>query len=68
MRGLLEKLWSIRWMRRFLAMFRLSLKAVCEESASMGSCDFHDYTDAVEGSPSHMVLLTCKRCGKKFYI
>lgn len=56
-----------RW-RRIAAAFRLSKRAVCEESASMGTCDFHDYPDSIEGEPWHMVLLTCKRCGKQFHI
>ena len=57
-----------RFFRRLLARFRLSDKAVCEESASLGVIDFHDYPDTEEGVPWHMVLHTCKRCGKRFYI
>jgi len=54
--------------KQLLAFFRLSSKAVCEASASMGPYDFHDYPDDVIGEPWHFFLLTCKRCGKKFYI
>ena len=55
--------------RRFLARFRLSMRAVCEESAGLGPHDdYHDYPDSVEGAPWHMTALTCKRCGKRFYI
>ena len=32
-------------MKTLLAFFRLSSKAVCEASASMGHYDFHDYPD-----------------------
>lgn len=60
---MLKKLWL--W---FLARFRLSLKAVCELSKDKGVIDWHDYPDSIEGEPWHMVLLTCKRCGKKFFI
>ncbi len=57
-----------RFWRRFLARFRLSLTAVCEESQGLGDYDYHDYPDDVYGEPSHFVHLTCKRCGKKFLI
>lgn len=55
-----------RW---FLARFRLNLQVVCEESWELGPHDdYHDYYDDVHGEPAHFVLLTCKRCGKQFYI
>jgi len=55
----------IRW---FLARFRLNLRIVCEESAGKGVIDFHDYSDSIDGEPRHMVPVQCKRCGKKFLI
>jgi hypothetical protein len=55
----------IRWL---LATFRLNLRFVCEESASKGLIDFHDYTDDESGEPWHMYAMKCKRCGKKFII
>jgi hypothetical protein len=59
-----RRLW--RW---FLARHRLDLQLVCEISASRGMFDdFHDYPDSLEGFPDHFVPLTCKRCGKQFYI
>lgn len=57
-----------RWWRRLLARFRLSLSAVCEESAGMGPYDFHDYPDDDLGAPAHFTKLRCKRCGKEFLI
>lgn len=63
------KLWLYRRWRLFQATFRLSESAICEMSARRSSwTDFHDYPDSVEGYPDHMVPLTCKRCGKQFYI
>ncbi len=57
-----------RWYRWFLARFRLNLDVVCEQSEDLGPHeDYHDYPDDVYGYPDHMVLLTCKRCGKEFY-
>jgi len=55
----------IRW---FLARFRLNMRIVCEESASKGLIDFHDYPDGIDGQPWHMIPIECKRCGKKFLI
>lgn len=53
----------------FLARFRLSLRAVCEQSKGLGPYeDYHDYPDDVIGTPAHFVLLQCKRCGKNFYM
>lgn len=53
----------------FLARFRLSDYAICEMSKGKGyHDDYHDYPDDIIGTPSHMVLLVCKRCGKQFYI
>lgn len=57
------------WWKWFLARFRLSETAVCELSASLGMHnDYHDYPDSIEGYPEHFIPLTCKRCGKKFYM
>jgi hypothetical protein len=57
----MNKLWI-----KFLAIFRLSNKAICEASADMGMSDYHDYHDSIDGEPYHFFELTCKRCGKKF--
>jgi len=57
-----------RFARWIQARFRLNVFAVCEASASCGIVDYHDYPDSIEGEPWHFVLLTCKRCGKKFTI
>ncbi len=60
----MKRLW--RW---FLARFRLNLKVVCKESEGLDEhMDYHDYPDDELGTPDHMVLMTCKRCGKRFYI
>jgi len=56
-----------KW-RRFLAYFRLSESAICEESRGMGMIDFHDYHDDIDGYPDHFCKLKCKRCGKEFTI
>ena len=62
--GFLQKLW-----RRFQARLRLNLRVVCEESRGMGPHDdYHDYPDDIHGQPAHFVPLTCKRCGKEFYL
>ena len=64
MRNWLKRLWKL-----FLARLRLSESAVCEMSAGRGMHDdFHDYPDDVLGTPAHFVALTCKRCGKQFYM
>jgi hypothetical protein len=52
--------------RKWLCM--LTPEERCELSRSMGPYDYHDYLDSIYGEPWHMVLLTCKRCGKQFYI
>lgn len=53
----------------FLAYFRLSDFAICEMSRGRGEHDdFHDYHDDIHGQPMHFVQMTCKRCGKRFYI
>lgn len=58
-----------RFYRWCAAYFRLDLKIVCEESRDKGPWeDFHDYPDDVIGKPWAMCQMTCKRCGKKFYI
>lgn len=60
----MKRLWL--W---FLAFWRLSDSAVCEMSKGRDAYhDFHDYPDDVIGEPFHMILLTCKRCGKQFFI
>lgn len=58
----------MRFVRWFLAFFRLNGAAVCELSAPQGIVDYHDYPDSIEGAPFHFILLTCKRCGKQFSI
>lgn len=55
------KMWKI-----FLARFRISNDAICEQSKDLGLVDYHDYPDDILGDPAHFVTLTCKRCGKKF--
>lgn len=60
----MKKLWQL-----FLAYFRLSDKAVCEQSKGKGPYDcYHDYPDTEDGEPWHMIEVKCKRCGKGFYI
>jgi hypothetical protein len=58
----------VKLLRKLIAFFHLSQRIVCEESANRGPYDYHDYPDSVEGEAWHFYLLTCKRCGKKFYI
>jgi hypothetical protein len=64
---------SSRW-RMFLAMFRLSNRAVCEQSVGRDEySDYHDYPDSKEHQDDnygavHFYRYTCKRCGKGFYI
>ncbi len=61
--------WLRDWWRWWLARTHLSESAVCELSVGRGMHDdYHDYHDSVEGYPDHFVPLTCKRCGKRFYI
>jgi hypothetical protein len=58
-----------RLWRRFLARFRLSMTAVCEESKGRGLYnDYHDYGDSEDGLPWHFVVMRCVRCGKEFII
>lgn len=62
-----------RRMKRFwlwvLAYFHLSDYAVCEMSRGLGlHSDYHDYDDSEVGEPWHFAELTCRRCGKKFFI
>lgn len=53
----------------FLARFHLSDAAVCELSRGRADdCDYHDYTDDVDGYPDHFRVLRCQRCGKDFTI
>lgn len=64
----------LNFFKRIVARLRLSKRLICEMSARDGLVsrgphhDYHDYPDSVEGSPWHFVELTCKRCGKQFYI
>ena len=51
-----------------LAFFRIDLNVVCEMSKDKGHYDFHDYPDDIYGEPWHFYLMTCKRCGKRFYL
>lgn len=58
-------------LRRFLAIFRLSQRAVCEESDARH--DYHDYPDSNEHAEDgygaiHEYLYTCRHCGARFYI
>ena len=56
----------IAW-RRFLALTRLSLRAVCEESIKLGCYDYHTYTDDIDAALWHTRGgASCKRCGKQF--
>ena len=55
-----------QWLRRFLAFYRLDLKAVCEQST--GARDYHDYPDGDPPSPMHFYTYRCVRCGKEFSI
>lgn len=59
--------WRWIWMY-WLARLRISEKAVCTMSRNQGIVDHHDYDDSIEGQPWHFMLLTCKRCNKKFTI
>ena len=53
--------------RRFLAVTRLSLAAVCEESAGLGPHDYHNYRDDADGVPwCAEGGARCRRCGKRF--
>lgn len=56
-----------KFIRRFIARFRLNKRIVCEESAGLDVIDYHDYTDADPAIPWHCALFTCSRCGKKFF-
>ena len=56
-----------RTWRRFCALTRISLSAVCEESANLGRYDFHTFADDVDGATwSTQGGACCKRCGKKY--
>lgn len=53
--------------RKIVAIFRWNLRIVCEESAKINSMyDYHDYPDDKFGYPWHLIVMICKRCGKKF--
>jgi hypothetical protein len=60
----MTRIW--RWA---LAYFRLSDRAVCEESRGRGYYDdCHDYHDSTYAEPWHNYIHTCRRCGKRFCI
>lgn len=60
--GPLHRAW-----KRFLALTRLSLAAVCTESALLGRFDYHTYADDVDGVPwTAQGGGQCRRCGKRF--
>jgi hypothetical protein len=53
--------------RRLLAATRLSLAAVCAESAGLGPYDYHSHRDDADGAPWHVEGgRRCRRCGKRF--
>jgi hypothetical protein len=52
--------------RKLIALFRLNLDIVCEESTYY--LDYHDYPDTKDKQPWHMIKLKCERCGKEFFI
>jgi hypothetical protein len=57
----------IRVWRQSLAVTRLSLTVVCEESATLGCYDYHTYADDVDAVPWFTEGgARCKRCGKRF--
>ena len=54
---------------RFLAFFRLSVRAVCKASVGRGlHDDYHDYPDSETPQPWHFHTHRCRRCGKEFVI
>lgn len=56
-------------LHKFLAIFRLSKRAVCEESVGKGLYDdYHDYPDSVVPYPFRGFIHDCARCGKRFCI
>jgi hypothetical protein len=58
-----------RYWKLFLAYFRMNQSAVCEMSIGRGEWDdFHDYPDDICGLPWHDVRMSCKHCGKRFFI
>lgn len=63
---------ATRDMKKFLkylaALFRLSKRYVCSESADLGLVDFHDYQDSDPSEPYHFYTHRCRRCGKEFII
>lgn len=52
---------------RYLALTRMSLKAVCRESEKLGAHDYHSYVDDVDEAPWFSEGYgRCRRCGKRF--
>jgi len=57
----------VRLWQQLLAITRMSLSAVCEQSRPLGPHDFHTYADDVDGVPWGMQGGgRCHRCGKQF--
>lgn len=55
------------WWRRFLALTRLGLGAVCAESETLDEYDHHSRTDDADGATDDTVGRgRCRRCGKWF--
>lgn len=58
----------MKLIRKFIALFRLNSRLVCEESKDKGLIDYHDYPDAGVPFPMHGETLHCQRCGKEFSV
>ena len=57
----------VQELRRFIALTRLSLSVVCEQSVRLGRYDYHTYRDDVDGANwTTLGNARCKRCGKRF--
>lgn len=57
-----------KFLRYISAVFHIRDQDVCEFSKNRYGRDYHDYVDDRHGVPWHFHEMTCKRCGKKFYI